>query len=380
MLYYITYTHIPTKKAFGYAIARMCSSFAEHEQVTLVIPKNNHREIDEDIWTFYNVPRNFSVIELPCVDVFRYTFLGTHVPFLIRKLTFALSVAFRLRISKDAVCYSRDIWSLLFLRCKTTRVFLEIHYLSKIDAISVRLAHIARNIIVITSYLKKELMDLGYSSERILVAPDAVDLSEYEHIQGSRVESRMHCGLPPQGNIVLYSGNLFAWKGVYTLVDAFETLPNALLVIVGGSDDVLPAFKEYVASKPYAERITVVGFKKHQEIAAYLTSADALVIPNSAKEHISKYNTSPLKLFEYMASGVPIVASDLPSMREVIGEKEAFFFEADNVRSLADTIAMVLERRDEASVRAQAALKKVQNYSWTARARSILSFIHARAV
>lgn len=378
MLYYITYTHIPTKKAFGYAIAKMCSSFAAHSPVTLVIPRDTHKEIVEDMFDFYSLPRNFSVIELPCVDLFRYTFLGKHIPFIIRKVTFAISVLFHLKIEHGDVCYSRDLWSLFLLRLKSNNLFLEIHYLSKIDAISIRLAHIAKKIIVITSYLKKELVGQGHVAEAIVVAPDAVDLSEYEQITQTKKALRAELRLPADQKIVVYSGNLFAWKGVYTLVDAFEKVPaEATLVIVGGSDDTLSAFTRYVSAKPYAQRIMILGYRRHQEIARYLMSADILVIPNSATEHISKYNTSPLKLFEYMASGVPILASDLPSMREVLSEESAVFVRPDDPASLAEGIRGVIRDPGQAEQKAIRARTDVNKYTWKARAANIVHELYS---
>lgn len=376
MLYYITYTHIPSKKAFGYAIAKMCSSLAAHTPVTLIIPRSAEREVTEDIFTFYNVPRNFAVREMPCLDLFRFKWLGKHIPFLLRKVTFSISVLFGLTIAREDVCYSRDLFSLVLLRLKTSQLFLEIHFLSKLDAVTIRLAHLAHKIVVITSFLKQELIALRYKENDILVAADAVDLADFAIPHSSQNELRAKLGLPQDKKIVLYWGNLIRWKGVYTLVDAVQYLPvDMQLVVVGGNEDTLPEFRRYVAGTEFAGRISVLGFKKHLEQAEYLWASDVLVIPNSGKERISSHNTSPLKLFEYMASGVPIVASDLPSMREIISEDNAFFAKPDDARDLAAVISRVNQNPDEAKKRAERAAELVKKYDWKNRAASVWNFI-----
>lgn len=376
MLYYITYTHIPSKKAFGYAIAKMCSVLADHVPVTLIIPRGREREIAEDIFSHYNLARNFTVKELPCFDLFRFKFLGRRIPFIIRRFTFAVSVLFGVGLGEKDICYSRDLWSLVLMRLKTANLFLEIHYLSRLDAFFVRLIHFARKIVVITSFLKDELVSSGYKREDVLVAPSGFDAAEFSLMKESKDELRKRLNFPRDKKIILYSGNLFAWKGVYTLVDAFEHVKeDAILVFVGGSEDAIFDFKEYVLGKSYAGRMIILGHKNHKEIAAYLKAADILVIPNSAKKKISKYNTSPIKLFEYMASGVPIVASDLPSIREVLSNSDATFAEADDPNSLARAISNVILNYNEYLNKARQAMNDVRKYDWSKRADNILDFI-----
>ncbi len=375
MLYYITYTNIPTKKAFGYAIAKMCSSFADRVPVTLVIPKKRKNDISEDIYSYYNLRNNFSIKEIPIIDASRISFFGSKIAFLIEKTSFAFSLLF-LKVFKSDICYSRDILSLSFLRMKTKNVFLEIHYLSRSDAFLVHCARFAKKIIVITSFLKNELTLLGYKAENIHIAPDAVDLDLFQNIPKNKEDLRKEFNFPTNKKIVVYTGNLFPWKGVYTLVNSFEFVSeDALLIIVGGSDDTLPEFKKYCASKVYRDRILILGHKKHEEIPLYLKVADFLVLPNSAKEHISKYNTSPLKLFEYMASGNPIIASDLPSLREVLNEENAFFVIPDDAASLGKDIDYVNSHNEEARAKAQKALSDVKTFTWEIRSRNILEFI-----
>ena len=124
------------------------------------------------------------------------------------------------------------------------------------------------------------------------------------------------------------------------------------------------------------QNITFLDFRPYREIADNQAAADVLVLPNSGKEEISARFTSPLKLFPYMASKKPIIIADLPSTREILSEREAYFFRADDAADLARAIEQALSD-PEAGARAARAYEKVLHYSWAARAKNVLENLHA---
>ena len=105
-----------------------------------------------------------------------------------------------------------------------------------------------------------------------------------------------------------------------------------------------------------------------------LKSADVLVLPNSNREKLSRAYTSPMKLFEYMASGRPIVASDVPSLREILDETNCYFFTPDDPESLAQVVITTINN-PEAQKKADKARKDVEKYSWDKRAVAIMEFM-----
>ena len=110
----------------------------------------------------------------------------------------------------------------------------------------------------------------------------------------------------------------------------------------------------------------------------YLLAADVLVLPHSARDLQTKCHSSPLKLFEYMASGRPIVASRIPSVSEILtDQEEAVLVEPDNPKALAEGIRKILYDPELTSTIAENARVKVQNFSWINRARSMLDFFSA---
>jgi len=94
-----------------------------------------------------------------------------------------------------------------------------------------------------------------------------------------------------------------------------------------------------------------------------LTAADVLVLPNSAKDENAAKYTSPLKAFAYLASGKPIVASDVPALHEVLKDN-ALFVEPNSPGKLADALRIPL-RNDK--------VESARVYIWSDRAKAILA-------
>ena len=176
-----------------------------------------------------------------------------------------------------------------------------------------------------------------------------------------------------QQGAVVYAGHLYAWKGVDVLLDALGQLGGIRGVIVGGyeKEPDLARLRERAARFGISDRVTFTGLVPPSAVAAYLRAARMLVLPNPASA-ISTRFTSPLKLFEYMAAGRPIVASDLPSIREVLRHEEnALLVEPGNPTALAAGVRRLLEDRALADRLARAAMTDVQDYSWDRRAERL---------
>ena len=102
------------------------------------------------------------------------------------------------------------------------------------------------------------------------------------------------------------------------------------------------------------------------------------MLPNTALEDISKYYTSPVKLFEYMASGTSIVASDLPSVREIVSEEDVCFVKPDDPEALYEGIKRVLSDHNFAGEISRNAVLKSKSYTWPRRTSRILSWLANR--
>ncbi len=359
---------MPTERAHGIQIMEMCQAFSNLGYEVELVVTNRATGVTEDPFVFYDIPESFKITKLWCLDAIRLGRIG----FWIQSLTFAERVAWYL-LNKKGIFYTRDELLAVYLKLFSKDVAWETHMGRK--NLLVRIINWFKiPIVVITGGLKDVYTKMGVLEEKILVAPDGADISRFD-IPLSKQEARKQLTLPQDKKIILYKGSLTPWKGAGTLAGAAEyskTL-DTQFVFIGGSPADVEGFKKEFG---HIKNISILGNRPRKETPVYQKAADILVIPNSAKEDISKLYTSPMKLFGYMAGGVPIIASDLPSIKEILGEQDAYFFRPDDAESLGKVIDNVFSNITEAKVKATRSLLKVREYSWEKRAESILSFIN----
>lgn len=260
--------------------------------------------------------------------------------------------------------------------CPSARVVLETHI--PFPSLCERYAlSRADHIVTITGAMSAILQhDSGVSERRITVLPDAVDLTQFE-FSDSAARVRADLRLPISRPIAMYAGSVghYDWKGEDVFIAAAELLSDGwVFVLVGGdAEDARRAF-----GGPLPSNLLCVGRRAHTDVPRFLRAANVLVLPNKSGNPRSATLTSPLKLFEYMASGVPIVASNLPALREIIDDQCAWLVPPDRPASLAAGI--VAAHRDEARSRALAtcARHRVERHQWTNRAMSVLNVLADR--
>lgn len=364
-LYYIANIRIPTEKAHGIQIMKMCEAFSKQGiEVALIVP-NRKNHIKADPFAYYKVNENFKIKKLPCIDTVKWGRFG----FWLETLSFGIQVILY-SMFKEGIFYTRDESISALLKFFDKRVIWEAHRGSD-NFFTQYLVKCNTKIVTITKGLKAFYLSKGAKEENIYVSPDAVDLQEFV-INENKTSLKEKLGLSKERKTILYTGHLYSWKGANTLAQAGKEIPKADFVFIGGTEkDISEYKKEYANFK----NVKFLGHISHSEIPQYLKAADILVIPNSGKEDISRLYTSPMKLFEYMASMTPMIVSNLPSMREIVNESMVTFFEADNFESLAESINKVLENDEEPIIKAGKAFEEVKNYTWDIRAKQIYNFI-----
>ena len=166
------------------------------------------------------------------------------------------------------------------------------------------------------------------------------------------------------------------WKGVEVLVDAARGMQHVQFVIAGGMDADVRALKVAAQGAPH---VRIDGFQPPSRVSTYLAAADVGVVPNRSTPAISARYTSPLKVFEAMAVGLPLVVSDLPSLRDVLTSDQARFVPAEDAAALAEALAELLGDADRRSAMSRALLAAAPDNAWDARAARILDFLEAAA-
>lgn len=377
-LLYIANARIPTEKAHGIQMMKTAEAFAAAGvEVEMVLPRRHNALAGVDPFKYYGLNRRFSIQTISSVDFTFWRFLG-HGAFVLERLSFACASAWALLRRRADVYYFRDLiaarlFLLLVGRSRVSAV--EIHSVSKHQRRALRsIGRRAHRLVAISNGVRRALEANGVPPEKIVVAPDGVDLAAFDALP-ARDEARRRLGLPEVKRLVMYAGNLFAWKGVFTLAEAAPDLaPEAEVVMVGGSSQELRHMTAFVRERKI-ENIRLIGYRPPTEVPLYLAAADVLVLPTSAREPIGSHFTSPLKLFEYMASGRPIVASDVPSSREVLNDETAVLVKPDSASSLAAGIERVLRDEQFSAKIFKKAQEVVKAYTWANRARFILASI-----
>jgi len=203
----------------------------------------------------------------------------------------------------------------------------------------------------------------------IVVLPDGVDLGLYQ--TESKPQNLFF--LENTNPVVIYTGSFIWWKGVTTVIDAARKLPQVNFVFLGGREEEI---KKIVSDNQDLKNIYLLGHKEFTSMPKYLSNADICVLPNSKKVKVSEQYTSPLKMFEYMASGKPIIASNLSSIRQILHDGEnAILFDPDNSDDLSRKIDMLLNTPDIAKRISIKARHDVEQYTWKSRAAKIKSVI-----
>jgi glycosyltransferase involved in cell wall biosynthesis len=235
---------------------------------------------------------------------------------------------------------------------------------SKLQRLATREEHVWRHAdgyITITQALADDLIQRFGARPHLAVVPD-----------GMRLPPKVPAALSKEP-IVGYAGHLYAWKGVDVLLRALALVPEARGLIVGGHDKEpdLARVKALAQELGIADRVTFTGLVDPAQVPSHLAGAMILALPNPASA-ISTRFTSPLKLFEYMAAGRAIVASDLPSIREVLTDNEqALLVEPGNAGALAAAIRRLIADRPLAERLARSAQVEAPKYTWARRAEKL---------
>ena len=247
---------------------------------------------------------------------------------------------------------------------------------AKLRRLARREAHVwsaADGYVTITAGLARALTARFGERARIAIVPDGTRATDRtDHGLGTDGTDQTEKGGPAQhaGFTTGYAGHLYPWKGVDLVVEAVAALKDTRGLIIGGHEKEpdLARVKAFAEQLNCASRITFTGLIPPAAVAARLREADVLTLPNPASAISSEF-TSPLKLFEYMASGRPIVASDLPSLREVLKhESNALLVEPGNPQALT---AGVLRIKDDPALGERLAARAkadVQAFTWARRA------------
>ena len=321
-----------------------------------------------------------AVDAVPCVDwIDRVPRALQYAPSRLQEQTFARNAARRVLADfPDARVLSREVeTAVLLARRGRGKVFLEVH---RVPGGRLRRRWLVeasrrvRGILAISGGVRADLGRLGIPPERVRVEHDGFDPALFAGFP-DRARARAALALPEGVPIAVYTGGLLAWKGADVLVEAARRLPDVYFVIAGGMDKDV---KRLRARAGGLANVRIDGFQPPTRVPTYLAAADLGVVPNRSKPAISARHTSPLKVFEAMAAGLPLVASDVPSLRELLADgQDAFFVAPDDPAALAQGIGRLAGDAGMRASFSQRLRARAADHGWDARAERILDWMEA---
>ena len=401
---------MPTEKAHGYQISQMCQAFDEAGAQTLLLyPYFNNPIKDVSLEEYYDLRNRLNTVEIPSVhldpitDYIPFQFLrriAANTAFHMHRHIFTYNLIRKLikiiNLKENYIIYVRDgdlARSLIsrLPRPYSSRVVVEVHSLPGMEVRKHLLAESLKSaltIVALTQKTKDCLMNYGLNESLIKVEPDGVNIEKFD-VKLSREEARKELKIPPNRTIISFVGRFHTMnneKGIPEIISSskylFEKYKNLYLYFVGGPVKVCNTEYDHVASYRSLIRKLELPEKRFiflekqpvKHVPLWLKSADVLLMPHPRTEFYSIY-VSPLKMFEYMTSKSPIVASRLPAIEEILTHNEnALLAEPGNAEEIACKIQIALDKKEKSKKIASAAYLDVQQYEWKKRALRILNF------
>jgi glycosyltransferase involved in cell wall biosynthesis len=175
---------------------------------------------------------------------------------------------------------------------------------------------------------------------------------------------------------IIYSGNFSKWKGLDVLIEAISIIKhqykiNVAAVLIGASDSTRQQYENQAKELGVSNNIEIINRVEHKKIYNYIAQSKVGVLSNNYDADGLLF-TSPLKLYEYLGSGLKVVVSRLPSIESSIDESLVYYAVPENPQSFAKGIIKALKDED---FNIQVRKDFAKNYTWESRANQFLQFI-----
>ena len=251
-----------------------------------------------------------------------------------------------------------------------------------------------RRLVAITRSLADDLAaKLGAPREAsfVMIAPDGVDLERYANLpEASRARSllRNDPNLPSEARLAFsaqsgaggfvagYTGHLYRGRGIDLIFAIAERLPDVIFLLAGGEPQDVDQLREK-ARLLGRSNVILTGFIPNAALPLYQAACDALLMPYqhqvaaSSGGDIARY-LSPMKLFEYLACGRPVLSSDLPVLREILNPNNAVLLPVGDVDAWVTAIQALRADPERSARLGERARLDASRYTWEGRAAQIL--------
>lgn len=234
----------------------------------------------------------------------------------------------------------------------------------------------SRLVIAVSDQLKSILLEMypQFPNDKILVVPNGVDCEQF---RPSIPSIRDRLSIPEEVFLIGFTGNFAPWHRIDMLIEAMIELPSDIwLILVGvGPKGIMQRLEMYVRKAKLSDRVHFAGAVPFSDMPQYVACFDVAVMPQDKAEP----HRSPIKLYEYMAAGKPIVGASVGQIPEVIKDgSNGLLYDSNSVGDLIEKILLV--KRDlnlRGKLGNQARTDAISKHSWQNRVAVILSYLES---
>jgi glycosyltransferase involved in cell wall biosynthesis len=230
-----------------------------------------------------------------------------------------------------------------------------------------------KRLLIITEALRQKLeqeYQISFGAGEVQIAPNGTDPGIYNGLPEPE-EARRQLGLPEKLTAG-YTGHFYRGRGTDLLLGLARSFPQVNFLWVGGRAQDIETWSSRLA-KEKLENITLTGYIEKSRLPLYQAAADILLMPYErviagSSGGNSADICSPMKMFDYLATGRVIISSDLPVIREVLNENNTVFAAPEDLADWQLALADIMKDPQKCQRLAVQARIDAARYSWQARA------------
>ena len=367
------YARFPTEMAYGNHIIQIAKAFSKNNcNVNIYYPKTyNSKTLNETPEEYYGQIRNVNYVMIDNRDITSYKIYNL-LPSIFKKLLFSLSTfmwAKKLKNNQgEAIIWSTNPNILYIAQKFFDKIIYEKHGEAKyIQKFSISKIKKNKNSLLV-GVTQESFNELFGSINQPLYLPNGVDEGLFKVLDVNKNE-----------NITIgYLGMLETYgidKGVLESVKKIDNLNNKYFLntkVIGGPEDKLQEIKDYVDTSKFKDRYFISSVVPHKEVPNLLNQFDIGIVPYPDNQHMTKY-ASPMKIFEMAACGVPILASDINSHKELEDFKLGIlYFEHNNFYDFSMKLEELITNDSLRSELSNKSLLNIDKLFWSKRIYTIL--------
>lgn len=337
---------INTLKSNGHEVTLACTTRKKRQLKETV---NNTQVIRRPISNFLYKKLSVGVLKFPYYFNFWFRFIkevvsnekfdAIHIHDLpLAKIGHKISKLFNLKFVLDL----HENWPVLLELSPHTKTLMGRLLSNKKQWIAYeqKYSELADGLIVVADGMKRRLVNKGIDINKTIVIPNTSDLNIFDKIANES---------PDKKYITLYySGGINKHRGLEIVIKGLQIadIPDNFRFFIIGEGRNKDYLQGLVAELNLSNHVKFLGWKNRPELLTYLLQADIAIIPHLRNEHTD--NTSPNKIFHYMAAKKPILSSDCIYLKDVIDRSNAgLTYKNDNPEDLAEKLNFLLRRRNQ---------------------------------